>query len=66
LTSDDDTKAGGRTKALLAGGNDNVDAPSVHLDFLARDGANGIEDDECFGRDSLHSFSYWLRVRKHA
>ena len=66
LAGDDDTKAGGRAEALLASGNDDVDAPPVHLDILARDGADRIEDDECFGRNFLHDLSYRLRVRKHA
>jgi hypothetical protein len=63
---EDDAKARWCAEALLAGRNDNVDAPSVHLDILARDGADSIEDDERFGRNPPHDLSYCLRVRKHA
>lgn len=49
LASDDDTKSWRRAEALLTGGNDNVDTPVVHLDILACDGTDGIENDERIG-----------------
>jgi hypothetical protein len=66
LAGEDNAKARRCAEALLAGRNDNVDAPFVHLDVFARDGADSIEDDERFGRNLLHNLGYSLRVRKNA
>ena len=65
LANDDDTESGGRSEALLTGGNDNVDSPVIHLNLLARDGTDGIEDDKRFGGDPFHGIGHYLRVRKH-
>ena len=65
LASDDDAKSWRRAEALLAGGNDDVDTPVVHLDLLACDCADGVENDERFGGDPFHGIGHHLGVRKH-
>jgi hypothetical protein len=65
FASDDDTKSGGRSEALLTSGNDNVDTPVVHPNLLARDSTDSIENDKRFGGDPFHGISHRLRVRKH-
>jgi hypothetical protein len=65
LGDDDDTKAGGCPEALLASGEDNVDTPAIHLNILACDSADGIENNECVGGDPFHGISHRLRVQKY-
>ena len=65
LAGDDDAQSWGRAEALLTGGDDNVDTPAVHPDLLARDGTDGVENDERFGGDASHGISHRLGVRKH-
>jgi len=66
LAGDEDAEPRGCAEALLTSTDDDVDAPAVHLDVLARDGTHGIKHDERFGGDPIHSLGHELRVRKYA